>query len=143
LPLLSIVLFFSFGVLIFSTSLTLVNKNLHWSLCVIVNPGEIMNGVKWADKENRPDFEEMADQPYPCILFFDSLHAHRKSTVANHLRKWLNSEWKRLRSSDGAQPGWPFTASTMPIFDPKGAFARVGSSIRQLFSSTIIVSDAT
>jgi len=63
-----------------------INDALHWSLCVVVNPGDIhKNGD---------------DDPMSCLLFLDSLKAHRKSKVSNQVRKWLNSEWNRVHGSD-------------------------------------------
>ena len=87
-----------------------VNKHLHWSLCVVVNPGAILNGH--AEKAS-------SDSLYPCILFLDSLGAHKKTAVAKAVRRWLNSEWKRLKK--GEKDGESlFTASAMPVHDPKG-----------------------
>ncbi len=55
------------------------------------------------------------------MLFMDSLKAHQKNKVANHLRKWLCSEWKRLGIPfEGRAPGKLFTSETMPIFAPHG-----------------------
>ena len=91
-----------------------VNKSLHWSLCVVVNPNQIMHqyvGVSGGAKVVGDNFD------YPCILFFDSLKAHRKKEVAKAVRQWLNSEWRRLNYENLAND--PFTAKTMPVFDPQ------------------------
>lgn len=85
-----------------------INKSLHWSLCVVVHPGAIMNTYH---KENYN-----TDDEYPCILFFDSLKAHRKNLVAKRVRKWLNAEWKRLKCNDAQEP---FNEKTMNVIDPK------------------------
>jgi hypothetical protein len=90
-----------------------INQSLHWSLCVVVNPGAIMN-VK-ADAANTSP-----DDPFPCMLFFDSLKAHKKSWVKGHVIKWLNSEWKRLGKNSGDDTPTPFTNSTFSVICPKG-----------------------
>ncbi len=82
-----------------------VNKSLHWSLCVVVNPGA-----------NDPDCDLSTDEECPCMLFLDSLKAHRKNEVANKIRLWLNSEWKRLNKGDTNR----FTDRNMPVYDPRG-----------------------
>lgn len=79
-----------------------INESLHWSLCVIVNPRFVL--------------EESDDEEFAFMLFFDSLKAHRKAQVGEHLRKWLNSEWRRLKISEDN----PFTVDAMKIFSPEG-----------------------
>lgn len=86
-----------------------INKSLHWSLCVVVNPGEI---TKCHD-----DFKTKASHKFPCILFFDSLKAHKKNKVAKVGREWLNSEWGRIYPE---LKEYTFTTKTMGVFDPKG-----------------------
>ena len=92
-----------------------INKSLHWSLCVVVNPGYILN------QPNKKTGNPPADSPLPCILFMDSLKAHQKSLVANTVREWLNSEWRRLGKDEGASN--PFLFRTMPVFDPRSKCA--------------------
>jgi Ulp1 family protease len=100
-----------------------VNKTLHWSLCVVVNPGAIL--------DHREAFEIMRstgsdglcsrfseDNPFPCLLFFDALKAHRKDRVANKVRAWLNSEWARLNPGDSRKA--LFDSKSMVIYSPKG-----------------------
>lgn len=89
-----------------------INKNLHWSLCVVVNSKEIGRKLK---NEN---------DPLPCILFFDSLKAHKKDLVAKKVNSWLNAEWKRLNMSDSSsnhlsRADDPFNTTTMKVFAPK------------------------
>jgi hypothetical protein len=99
-----------------------INKSLHWSLCVVINAGAIIEHNKWAG--NGFDGEEPnADTPFPCILFLDSLKAHQKAQVGNNIIKWLNAEWKRLRKSDDPALA-PFTASknSMEVFSPKSKY---------------------
>jgi Ulp1 protease family, C-terminal catalytic domain len=108
-----------------------VNQTLHWSLCVIVNPGAIANGHKVGAPEDL----------WPGIFFFDSLKAHQKGQVTKDVRKWLNTECKRLFDSDQStlpadmaslltnderayETEWrsfPFTSKTMKCSSPKGA----------------------
>lgn len=58
-----------------------VNLNLHWSLCVVYQPGLIksVSGPK-------------LDTEMPCILHMDSLHCSR--TISSNIRNWLNYLWK-------------------------------------------------
>ena len=93
-----------------------INKSLHWSLCVVVNPAHILN----ASCENDVDIEGGAG-PFPCILFLDSLKAHRKDIVARHVRKWLNAEWNRLMAPQHGVCD-PFNFSTMAVFTPRSKF---------------------
>jgi len=81
-----------------------INESLHWSLCVIVNPGSInCNG-----------------NDLSCILFLDSLKAHRKGRISKYVRDWLNYEWKRLVKCDPLEA--PFNNCTMPVYDPKSEY---------------------
>lgn len=79
-----------------------INKALHWSLAVVVNPGAV------ADVDS---------DCCPCILFFDSLRAHGKVKIEKNIHKWLNSEWGRLEKSTETKK---FTKATLPIVAPKG-----------------------
>ena len=67
-----------------------INKDLHWSLCVVVNPGAIENACK-ADRQNLP---------VPCLIFMDSLNLHRKETVRRNIMRWLNAEWERFKEKE-------------------------------------------
>jgi len=80
-----------------------INKTLHWSLCVVVNPGAITPQV---DDE---------DPQFPCMLFFDSLNMHRKSRVHGKVLKWLNSEWKRTQKTDAEL----FNRKSCKMYDPE------------------------
>jgi hypothetical protein len=80
----------------------------------VVNPGAILNNVK-ALNEDPGD-----DEPYPCILFFDSLKAHRKAAIARNVRNWLNSEWKRLEKASNQDEKEPFKTSSLLVHDPRG-----------------------
>jgi Ulp1 family protease len=104
-----------------------INQSLHWSLCVVVNPGAIVNASS---------DEGSSDDPLACMIFLDSLKAHRKGWVRTQVMKWLNAEWRRLeKEEDGTHTGNRFTNKTFPILDPVGKFARfdaVSSSVMQL-----------
>ena len=90
-----------------------VNGDLHWSLCVIVNPGLI--GKAQAESDS---LESELDEEWPCILFLDSLKMHRKNQIAKIMRAWLNFEWNR---SEHKQKGLdPFTVKSMRLVAPKG-----------------------
>jgi hypothetical protein len=106
-----------------------VNKSLHWSLCVVINPAaiehhqEIVDSPHLLDKKNKK-------RPMPCIVFLDSLKAHGKAMVGRNVRKWLNFEWNR-RESGGTRSALHdgpaersdkqvFTANNMQIVSPRG-----------------------
>jgi Ulp1 family protease len=76
-----------------------VNQSLHWSLCVVVNPGDIMNQVLAPND----------DALLSCLFFFDSLRAHRKATITKNVQNWLNSEWKRLHKAKQGTNGRLFS----------------------------------
>ena len=87
-----------------------INENLHWTLCVVVNPGAIISSSFHDDAKN------LGDLPLPCMIFFDSLtDAHSKSRIQLIVLKWLNSKWKRIKDSKT-----PFTISSYEIHSPKG-----------------------
>lgn len=93
-----------------------INKSLHWSLCVVMNPRDI---VSMFDKPQ----ENGGDDPFPCILFLDSLKAHKKHVVAKQIHSWLNAEWERLgkavSSKDLESMENPFTMITMKVIAPR------------------------
>ncbi|GFH57133.1 hypothetical protein CTEN210_13609 [Chaetoceros tenuissimus] len=78
-----------------------VNKDIHWSLLVIVNPGNIISD----------DDEEACNRnlEHPYVLFMDSLRAHKKSKLQRTLYTWLNKEAARLRKFDRKDPFVPVT----------------------------------
>lgn len=94
-----------------------INKTLHWSLCVVVNPGAIITPVD-DDEDN-----DLKDRELPCMLFFDSLNMHRKARVHRDVVKWLNSEWKRTTDSNNE----PFSKQSCKIYDPQGMY---GSTLK-------------
>lgn len=80
----------------------------------MINPGAI---------ENVPDDASDQNAPYPCILFFDSLKAHRSNLVAKNVRKWLNSEWARLKAAESDAVFKLFSPQSMPVYSPKSKSA--------------------
>eukprot|EP00985_Skeletonema_marinoi_P016788 scaffold9065_cov239-Skeletonema_marinoi.AAC.1 len=85
-----------------------VNSDLHWSLCVVVNPGSIANNSEeeYYSKSLEGSF----------LLFLDSLSMHRKNKIARSIYEWLNFEWKRLKKR-GDKPQ-PFKKDSMPVLTP-------------------------
>lgn len=101
-----------------------VNKMLHWSLAVIVNPGAIeshrdLMGIE-DGKVGEQSFERPEDleKPCPVFLFFDSLQCHPKKTVAKKLRDWLNAEWARREEPVQNDAKGPFDVKSMKIICP-------------------------
>jgi len=89
-----------------------VNSDLHWSLCVIVNPGFIANNYDEEIYDSK--FEEGS-----FLLFLDSLKMHQKNKIARNIYGWLNFEWKRLKKRGGKDfPKQPFDKSQMPVLTP-------------------------
>ena len=86
-----------------------INKDLHWSLCVVVNPGSILSALNQTGK---------ADDPLSCLIFLDSLNMHSKNRVQTNVMKWLNSEWSRLSKKSDVQS--PFKKTSLRIFSPTG-----------------------
>lgn len=91
-----------------------INKDLHWSLCVIVNPGCIMNSYE-------PSLNDQSKLDVPCLIFMDSLKMHRKITIRKKIENWLNSEWSRINPNDLPEnlPN-PFTKEKFRMFTPTG-----------------------
>jgi hypothetical protein len=88
-------------------------QSLHWSLCVVVNPGAILNASS---------DEVSSDDPLPCMIFLDSLKAHKKKWVQAQVMEWLNAEWSRLEKEEYRTHTIRFTEKTFPVFDPVGKF---------------------
>jgi sentrin-specific protease 7 len=106
-----------------------INKDLHWSLCVIVNPGHIMHAFE-------DDEEKKSELPLPGLIFLDSLSLHRKPTIRSKLQKWLNAEWTRLHG-EPEQPS-PFNKKTFRLFSPRGKFATIMSQDPRLHSFVLL-----
>eukprot|EP00536_Pseudo-nitzschia_multiseries_P008930 jgi/Psemu1/21845/gm1.21845_g len=61
-----------------------INYHLHWSLCVLINPGAISSDPEY-------------DGILPVILYLDSLGLERKE-VEFHIEKWFNDEWNHIHA---------------------------------------------
>jgi Ulp1 protease family, C-terminal catalytic domain len=97
-----------------------INKTMHWSMVVVVNPRHIVNMEK-------PD-EAKEDDPASFLLFFDSLRAHQIAIIAKRIRAWLNSEWKRLKLNLEFERDDPFSPKTMVVYNPTSTWCRGRSS---------------
>jgi hypothetical protein len=112
-----------------------INDYLHWSLCVVVNPGKIENA--YGDDEVRS-----GETDAPFLLFLDSLRAHQKNKVKGHIYSWLNLEATRLNLYQNLRTrkneSLPFWTHSMPMFDPVGKFHYIHLfvfvSVRLIFS---------
>jgi Ulp1 family protease len=102
------------GVDVFTKCVVLIPivEDLHWSLCVLLNPGQVMNAL------NTEAISE--HDPLGCILFFDSLKAHKIDHVRDNIIRWLNSEWDRLGKFEDPDRPMPFTSRSFPVFAPTG-----------------------
>jgi len=87
-----------------------VNKDLHWSLFVVVNAGKV-------ETAHRSDGE--ANVEHPFILFMDSLQAHKHKVLSTFIIGWLNSEAKRHRKFK-LLGDKPFHVLNCPIISPEG-----------------------
>ena len=87
-----------------------INKDLHWSLIVIVRPN-LLKSIDDDDVENKesidiedPEFIDDIDDdesPIPCILHMDSLnpYGHSGELLAKTLRNYLQQEWNAKKGS--------------------------------------------
>jgi Ulp1 family protease len=91
-----------------------VNKHIHWSLFVIVNPGKVENGHD-STIENDDEVLEHA-----FCIFMDSLRAHKKNHMRKIIQGWLNAEAKRLGKFKRLGQIEPFNPQSLPVVDPKG-----------------------
>jgi sentrin-specific protease 7 len=80
----------------------------HWSLCVLVNPGQVLNGTN--DSGNEDDL-------LGCLIFLDPARGyHDKYKVRSNIIRYLNYEWNRSKQSEET----PFTSETYPLLTPEG-----------------------
>jgi Ulp1 family protease len=91
-----------------------VNKDIHWSLFVVVNPGKVENGH---DSTIANDDEVLE---HSFCLFMDSLRAHKKNRMKNIIQTWLNAEAKRLGKFTKLGQNEPFNSHSFPVVDPRG-----------------------
>mmetsp|Transcript_3549 Transcript_3549/g.9390 ORF Transcript_3549/g.9390 Transcript_3549/m.9390 type:complete len:99 (-) Transcript_3549:489-785(-) len=78
-----------------------------------------MNALQEGQEDDNSDSGISEDARCPCILFLDSLKAHRKARVAAWVRKWLNFEAKRLQKFNEANTDTPFNTTSMRVYDPR------------------------
>lgn len=73
-----------------------VHRAMHWSLAVVIYPGEyakmIHNRyVKISPKQG--DRKKVDKSKRPCIALMDSIQTHKLADVKRYLRRWLLFEW--------------------------------------------------
>ena len=89
-------------------------------MCVVVNPGSVVDNMNIALKEGVALDERQLKKPYPCLLFFDSLGLHEKGAIGDKVREWLNYEWERTFPDIKEQPRRePFTRRSMVMTVPQ------------------------
>lgn len=74
------------GVDIFTKKLIFipVNDARHWSLCVVLNPGAIVQYVEKLQHSNDSKISVcLDDAPFPCLLHFDSFNLHDTERLGN------------------------------------------------------------
>lgn len=101
-----------------------INESLHWSLCVLVNPGAVEN--------INIECEKRSKEKYSCMIFMDSLRMHDSNDVKRNIYRWLNREWKRLKAGESAagrssidkekKGERVFDLSSFPCHSPEGEF---------------------
>ena len=75
-------------------------ESFHWSLCVLVTPGSIMNKSKASS-----------------MLYFDSQPGHHvELKIQTKLLEWLNNLWGTFKRNKSK----PFTSSSYPMYTPTG-----------------------
>jgi len=79
----------------------------HWSFCVLVNPGQVLNATKVSGNK---------DDPLGCLIFLDPALCHDKYKIRSNIIRYLNYEWNHSKKSEEL----PFTSQTYPMFTPKG-----------------------
>ncbi|KAG7367421.1 Ulp1 protease family protein [Nitzschia inconspicua] len=92
-----------------------INKSMHWSLCVVINPGEIINYYSKQEPSSK----------MPCLICLDSLQMHCPLGTKRNIMRWLNSEWLRLRST--TEGTGPFDDQSLQVFTPKVPLQNNGS----------------
>ena len=66
-----------------------IQQGIHWSLCVVINPGKIKNNAN-----------SNADDEITYMLFFDSYKIHSKLIISNIIRRWLYNVYKDKNTKD-------------------------------------------
>ena len=70
-----------------------INKSEHWSLLIVVNPGEINNSFKFNTNVGK-EKEKLMNLEAPFLLHLDSLKIHNSSKIGDTVRQWLDYEAK-------------------------------------------------
>ena len=92
-----------------------INKDLHWSLMALVNPGQIFLNTKLGkDDEMAPSF----------LLHFDSLAPlHDGKEIAKNIYSWLQNQALNLHDDQAA--GVTINSRTLPLCLPNGKCTRM------------------
>ena len=86
-----------------------INEQSHWSLVVIVNPGEIQNSI--------PKVKPNKSGAMPCMFHLDSLQIHNTKAHCKKLYQWLEREWYFFHK----KTPYHFNEDTMPFFVPRNS----------------------
>jgi len=104
-------------------------KDLHWTLCVVVNPRCVLSSRSGTN-----------NKPCPCIIYFDSYSDGNKDHgVHLNILNWLNQQWEYLGYDmhyDGTEE--PFTTDSFPMHCPKRKFSPSMISLLLRFISTFL-----
>lgn len=88
-----------------------INQSLHWSLAVVVNPGQMVKNkhIENGDKMDNASF----------LLHFDSCGSHNGKDISQLLYSWLQRE-----ANDRFEKGGKITINTrvLPLCCPKGMY---------------------
>jgi len=117
-------------------------KDMHWSLCVIVNPGAyfMSDGTVSEEKVNRAgrilsdykntlddavDEEEDEKAPGSCILFFDSLRCHSSKGIATKIRQYMSEMMKEMLKKAKGRDAlldeiYKKNSKIFPVLEPAG-----------------------
>jgi len=85
-----------------------INKDKHWSLCIVTNPSKVRSLSIHDVREDNCD--------NPIILHFDALGFHNSSDVGNNIQKFLNYAWEQRYKNDS----FMFDETNYPIICPVG-----------------------
>ena len=86
-----------------------IQQGIHWSLCVVINPGKIKNNTN-----SNPDDERT------YMLFFDSLKLHGKLNILKNIQRWLNNVYKDKNSKDFKEKESCTIFDKVQIYQPNG-----------------------
>ena len=89
-----------------------IHRQRHWSLCVVVNPGNVLRGRQCGD--NGDGWSGME----ACLWLFDSARCHNPKNVRKAMQGWLNREWQQ--GGKEREKEEPFTNETCKLLEPSG-----------------------